>query len=230
MSRRLGTVGAEMSPLREERRALFEAAFTDGHRYLNRSGETEIHFTLHTGGAVRTRGGQLEVGGCLFPANRGLPAGQFIVQCAVGASRNGFGRVVFAAAAPVTWERMQGQVRVTSQAVDSDAITEEWVKTDDLRVEVGSVAFAEPGFGERLEQLAHEHGADDFDDLLQLATAGLVELAVVESTPVLQTSQLEGKRSVAMQAGLGDGTYGVYGGYGADGTLTRLLVDFDLFG
>lgn len=48
--------------------------------------------------------------------------------------------------------------------------------------------------------------------------------------PVLQTSVLEGKRSVAMQSGLGDGTYVVYGGYAADGALTRLLVDFDLFG
>ena len=229
-----------MSLLRDERRALFEAAFTDGHRYLDRyadAGETEVHFALHTGQTVRTRGGQLEVGGCLFPANRGLPAGEFIVQCAAGtqvkppgSARNGFGRVVFTAAAPVKWERMQGQVRVTSQAVDPDAITEEWVKTDDLRVEVGSVAFAEPGFGERLEQLAHEYGADDFDELIQLATAGLVDLSVVESSPVLQSSQLEGRRSVAMQSGLGDGTYAVYGGYTADGTLTRLLVDFDLFG
>jgi hypothetical protein len=33
-----------------------------------------------------------------------------------------------------------------------------------------------------------------------------------------------------MQSGLGDGTYVVYGGYAVDGTLTRLLVDFDLFG
>jgi hypothetical protein len=149
---------------------------------------------------------------------------------AKGQPRNAFGRVIFAAAAPVRWERLQGQVRVTSKAVDPDAITEEWVKTDDLRVEVGSVAFAEPGFGERLEQLGHEYGADDFDELLQLATAGLIDLKVLESTPVLQTSQLEGKRSVAMRSGLGDGTYGVYGGYAADGTLTRLLVDFDLFG
>ena len=119
----------------------------------------------------------------LFPAARGLPSGEYAVQCAqrvpaVGTPRNAFGRVVFAAAPPVRWERMQGQVRVTSKAVDSEAITEEWVKTDDLRVEVGSVAFAEPGFGERLEQLGHEYGADDFDELLQLATAGLIERPV----------------------------------------------------
>ena len=57
-----------------------------------------------------------------------------------------------------------------------------------------------------------------------------MELSVVQSTPVLQSSVLEGKRSVAMQSGLGDGTYVVYGGYAANGTLTRLLVDFDLFG
>lgn len=227
-----------MKPVRDARRALFEAAFTDGHRHLARfpdTGETEIVFSLHTAPSVRTRGGQLEVGGCLFPGNRGLPAGEYPVQCAEGTPVNGvgknaFARVVFAAEAPVKWEALSGQVRVTSKAVDSDAITEEWVKTDTLRVEVGSVAFAEPGFGERLEQLAHEHGADDFDELLQLATAGLVELSVVESTEVLQTSVLEGKRSVAMQSGLGDGTYLVYGGYAADGTLTRLLVDFDLFG
>lgn len=68
------------------------------------------------------------------------------------------------------------------------------------------------------------------DELMQLATAGRVDLVVVESTPVLQTSQLEGKRSVALQSGLGDGAYLVYGGYAADGSLTRLLVDFDLFG
>lgn len=228
-----------MSTLREERSALFEAAFTDGHRHLDRyaeGGEQEIVFTLHSAQPVRTKGGQLEVGGCLFPANRALPAGEYVVQCASGApsgrgaGRNAFGRVLLAPEAPVKWERLQGQVRVTSQAIDPDAITEEWVKTDDLRVEVGSIAFAEPGFGERLEQLAHEHGADDFDELIQLATAGLVDLEVVESTPVLQTSKLEGKRSVAMQSGLGNGTYSVYGGYAADGTLTRLLVDFDLFG
>ena len=229
-----------MSTLRDERCALFEASFTDGHRFVDRfaeGGETEVVFALHSAQKVKTKGGQLEVGGCLFPANRGLPAGEFIVQCAAGAQvkppaagRNGFGRVVFAPAAPVTWERLQGQVRVTSQAVDSDAITEEWVKTDDLRVEGVDIAFAEPGFGERLEQLAHEHGAGDFDELMQLATAGLVELTVVESTPVLQTSQLEGKRSVAMAAGKGAGTYVVYGGYAADGTLTRLLVDFDVYG
>jgi hypothetical protein len=216
-----------MSTLRDARRALFEAAFNDGHRHEH------TVFKLHTAQKVRTKGGQLEVGGCLFPANRGLPQGEYVVQCAQsvpltpGEARNAFARVVFSSVAPVKWERMQGQVRITSQAVDSDAITEEWVKTDDLRVDVGSVAFAEPGFGERLEQLAHEHGADDFDELMQLATAGLVELEVVESTPVMQTSQLEGKRSVAMQSGLGDGTYVVYGGYAADGTLTRLLVDFD---
>lgn len=229
-----------MSPLRDERRALFEAAFSDGHRHLERfadTGPTEIVFRLHTSQPVRTKGGQLEVGGCLFPADRGLPQGEFVVQCASGApvaspelTRNAFVRVLFSPAPPVKWASLSGQVRVTSQAIGSDAPTEEWVKTEDLRVEVGSIAIAEPGFGERLEQLADEHGADDFDELLQLATAGLIELEVVASTPVLQTSQLEGKRSVAMQSGLGDGTYRVYGGYAADGTLTRLLVDFDLFG
>lgn len=225
-----------MRTLRDERRALFEAAFTNGHRHTER-GETEIHFALHTAATVRTKGGQLEVGGCLFPANRALPQGEFVVQCAAGApaatpweARNAFVRVVFGKAAPVKWTPFQGQVRITSKAVDSDAITEEWVKTDELRVEAGSIAIAEPGFGERLEQLAHEYGAKDFDELMQLATAGLVDLVVVESTPVLQTSQLEGKRSVALQSGLGDGTYLVYGGYAADGSLTRLLVDFDLFG
>lgn len=221
-----------MSPLRDARRALFEAAFLDGHRHG--AGPTEVVFALHTAAKVRTKGGQLEVGGCLFPADRTLPAGEFLVQCATGSTaegaRNGFARVVFSSAPAVKWSPLPGQVRVTSQAIGSDAPTEEWVKTDDLRVEVGSIAFAEPGFGERLEQLAHEHGADDLDELLQLATAGLVELEVVASTPVLQTSLLEGKRSVAMQSGLGDGTYVVYGGYAADGTLTRLLVDFDLFG
>jgi hypothetical protein len=220
-----------MSTLRDERRALFEAAFTNGHRFVDRyAADAELRFTVHTGRPVRTRGGQLEVGGCLFPANRGLPAGEFVVQCSTAGGKNGFARVVLAPDAPVKWERMQGQVRVTSQAVDPDAITEEWVKTDDLRVDVGSVAFAEPGFGERLEQLAHEHGADDFDELMQLATAGLVDLKVVESTPVLQTSELEGRRSVAMRSGAGNGTYVVWGGSSADGTLTRLLVDFDLFG
>lgn len=229
-----------MRILRDERRALFEAAFTNGHRHTERSaqsGATEIRFALHTAATVRTKGGQLEVGGCLFPANRALPQGEFVVQCAAGApaatpseAKNAFVRVVFGKAAPVKWTPFQGQVRITSKAVDSDAITEEWVKTDDLRVDAGSIAIAEPGFGERLEQLAHEYGAGDFDDLMQLATAGLVDLVVVESTPVLQTSQLEGKRSVALQSGLGDGTYLVYGGYAADGTLTRLLVDFDLFG
>lgn len=223
-----------MSTLRDARRALFEAAFTDGHRHDENG--AEVVFKLHTAPKVRTKGGQLEVGGCLFPANRGLPPGEFVVQCAQGVppfpaeGTNAFGRVVFGPGVPVKWERLRGEVRITSKAVDSDAITEEWVKTDDLRVDVGSVAFAEPGFGERLEQLAHEYGADDFDELLQLATAGLVELAVVESTEVLQTSQLEGKRSVAMRSGRGDGTYGVYGGFAADGTLTRLLVDFDVFG
>ena len=220
-----------MSPLRDARRALFEAAFTDGHRH-GASG-AQVVFTLHTAAKVRTKGGQREVGGCLFPADRTLPPGEFVVQCANGTppegGRNGFARVVFAAAPAVKWTPLPGQVRVTSQAIGSDAPTEEWVRTDDLRVEVGSIAFAEPGFGERLEQLAHEHGADDIDELLQLATAGLVELEVVASTPVLQTSLLEGKRSVAMQSGLGDGTYVVYGGYAADGALTRLLVDFDLF-
>lgn len=228
-----------MSTLGKERSALFEAAFSDGHRHAEpyaNSADTEIVFKLHAAQKVRTKGGQLEVGGCIFPANRSLPPGEFEVQCAEavpvlpGPSRNAYGRVVFAHAAPVKWERLQGQVRVTSKAIDSEAETEEWVKTDDLRVDVGSIAFAEPGFGERLEQLAHEHGAGDFDELMQLATAGLVELEVVASTPVLQTSQLEGKRSVAMQSGLGDGTYAVYGGYAGDGTLTRLLVDFDLFG
>lgn len=227
-----------MSSPRAARLALFEGAFEDGHRHVENdvdAGDEEVVFRLHAGPhKVKTRGGQLEVGGGLFPAARGLPPGEYAVECAqsvpaVGQPRNAYGRVVFAPARPVRWERLQGQVRVTSKAVDSDAITEEWVKTDDLRVEVGSVAFAEPGFGERLEQLCHEYGADDFDELMQLATAGLIELAVLESTPVLQTSQLEGKRSVAMQSGLGDGTYSVYGGYAADGTLTRLLVDFDLF-
>ena len=222
-----------MSTLRDERCALFEASFTDGHRFVDRfaeGGETEVVFALHSAPKVRTKGGQLEVGGCLFPANRGLPQGEYLVQCAVGARRNAFARVVFGDAVPEKWERLRGEVRVNSQAVDPDAITEEWVKTDDLRVEGVDIAFAEPGFGERLEQLAHEHGAGDFDELMQLATAGLVELTVVESTPVLQTSQLEGKRSVAMQAGKGAGTYVVYGGYAADGTLTRLLVDFDVYG
>ena len=227
-----------MSSVREARLVLFEKAFQDGYRHVENyvdTGDAEIIFRLHSGQKVKTKGGQLEVGGCLFPAARGLPPGEYPVQCAQGVPakgqpRNAFGRVIFAPAPPVRWERLQGQVRVTSKAVDPDAITEEWVKTDDLRVEVGSVAFAEPGFGERLEQLGHEYGADDFDELLQLATAGLIELKVLESTPVLQTSQLEGKRSVAMRSGLGDGTYGVYGGYAADGTLTRLLVDFDLFG
>ena len=229
-----------MSLLRDERRALFEAAFTPGHRHVENyvpTVKTEIVFSVHTAQPVRTKGGQLEVGGCLFPANRSLPAGEFVVQCAVGApvltpdtGRNAFARVVLAPKAPVKWEQLPGQMRVTSKAVDSDAITEEWVKTDELRVEVGSIAIAEPGFGERLEQLAHEYGADDFDELLQLATAGLVELKVLESSPVLQVSQLEGKRSVGMKSGMGDGTYLIYGGYAADGTLTRLLVDFDLFG
>lgn len=229
-----------MKPVRDARRELFEASFTDGHRYVARfpdTGDTEIVFSLHTAPPVRTRGGQLEVGGCLFPSNRTLPAGEYPVQCAAGipaqppgVARNAFARVLLGEAPAVKWEPLAGQVRVTSKAVDSDAITEEWVKTDTLRVDVGSVAFAEPGFGERLEQLAHEHGAEDFDELMQLATAGLVDLSVVESTPVLQTSVLEGRRSVAMQSGLGDGTYVVYGGYAADGTLTRLLVDFDLFG
>lgn len=222
-----------MSTLRDERRALFEASFTDGHRFVDRfaeGGETEVVFALHSAQKVKTKGGQLEVGGCLFPANRGLPQGEYLVQCAVGARRNAFARVVFGDAVPEKWERLRGEVRVNSQAVDPDAITEEWVKTDDLRVEGVDIAFAEPGFGERLEQLAHEHGAGDFDELMQLATAGLVELTVVESTPVLQTSQLEGKRSVAMAAGKGAGTYVVYGGYAADGTLTRLLVDFDVYG
>ena len=221
-----------MSPLRDARRVLFEAAFTDGHRHVEKG--VEVVFTLHTSPKVRTRGGQLEVGGCLFPADRTLPPGEFIVQCATGSTpqggRNALARVVFDAAPAVKWVPLPGQVRVTSQAIGPDAPTEEWVKTDDLRVEVGSIAFAEPGFGERLEQLAHEHGADDLGELLQLATAGLIELEVVASSPALQTSQLEGKRSVAMQSGLGDGTYVVYGGYAADGTLTRLLVDFDLFG
>lgn len=219
-----------MSPVSAARLALFERAFQDGYRHVEHG--AELVFRLHSGGhKVKTKGGQLELGGCLFPAARGLPPGEYPVQCAqgvpaAGQPRNAFGRVVFGAPPPVRWERLQGQVRVTSKAVDPDAITEEWVKTDDLRVEVGSVAFAEPGFGERLEQLGHEYGADDFDELLQLATAGLVELSVLETTAVLQTSQLEGKRSVAMQSGPGDGTYGVYGGYAADGTLTRLLVDF----
>ncbi len=170
--------------LRDARRALLEAAFTDGHRHVQK-GE-ELVFKVHSARAVRTKGGQLEVGGCLFPANRGLPPGEFVVQCAQGVppfpgeARNGFGRVIFAPAVPVKWERLKGEVRVTSKAVEPDAITEEWAKTDDLRVDVGSVAFAEPGFGERLEQLAHEYGADDFDELMQLATAGLVDLAVVE--------------------------------------------------
>ena len=57
------------------------------------------------------------------------------------------------------------------------------------------------------------------------SATGLVDLEVV-----LQTSHFEGKRSVAMQSGMGDGTSGVYGGSSADGTLTRLFVDFDLFG
>lgn len=225
-----------MSPLRAERAALFETAFSAGHRHREKDA-TEIVFTVHTSPPVRTRGGQLELGGCLFPAQRGLPQGEFIVQCATGApalaperGRNGFTRVVFAEEAPIRWELQQGQVRVTEQAIGSDAPTEEWVKTEALRVEVGSIAVAEPGFGERLEQLAHEHGADDFDELLQLATAGLIDLEVLATTPALQTSQLEGKRSVAMQSGLGDGTYLVYGGYTVEGTLTRLLVDFNLFG
>src|SRR4051812_22007063 len=121
--------------LRDTRRALFEAAFTDGHRHVEK-GE-EIVFKLHTAPMVRTKGGQLELGGCLFPASRALPQGEFVVQCAHGVppfpgeGRNGFGRVVFAEGAPVKWERLKGEVRITSKAVEPDAITEEWAKTDD---------------------------------------------------------------------------------------------------
>jgi hypothetical protein len=230
-----------MRPLTDARRALFEVAFTDGHQHVEDfadSGPTPLVFRLHEGAKVRTRGGQLEVGGSLFPADRTLPAGEFVVQCArcgppkagVSQSRNAYARVVFSPGAPVKWEQLEGQVRVTSQAISPDAETEEWVKTIHLRVEDGSVAFAEPGFGERLEQLVHEHGAEDVGELQQLSTAGLVDFRIVEANDVLQTAELEGRRSVAMQSGVGDGTYGVYGGYAADGSLTRLVVDFDLVG
>ena len=77
-----------MSTLRDERRALFEAAFTPGQRHVENyvpTVKTEIVFSVHSSAPVRTKGGQLEVGGCLFPANRTLPAGEFVVQCAVGA-------------------------------------------------------------------------------------------------------------------------------------------------
>lgn len=234
-------VPPSLRPLTDVRRALFEAAFTEGHRHVEDfadTGPTELVFRLHGGGRVRTRGGQLELAGCLFPSDRSLPAGEFEVQCArcgpraapTSVQRNAFARVVFSRQAPVTWEQLEGQVRVTSQAIGSDAETEEWVKTIHLRIDDGGVSFAEPGFGERLEQLVHEHGADDLAELQQLATAGLVDFRVLAQTDVLQTSELEGRRSVSMTSGLGDGTYGVFGGYAADGSLCRLLIDFDLVG
>lgn len=221
-----------MTPLTDARRSLFEAAFVDGHLHDEKyadTGVTQIVFRTHDAAKpVRTKGGQLEVGGCLFPANRSLPAGDFSVQAATGAmasapqqARTAYARIVFTAGEPVRWEQMRGQIRSTSSAIGSDAVTEQWVGTEALRVDGGGIAIAEPGFGERLEQLMAQHDLEP-DEVGEYVDT-------IEEGPVLQTSQLEGKVSVAMLAGMGDGTYGVYAGYDAQNVLTRLLVDFDLF-
>ena len=88
-----------MSSLREARIALFERAFQDGYRHVENyidTGDAEIVFRLHSAPhKVKTKGGQLEVGGCLFPAARGLPPGEYPVQCAQGVPAKGSPRSAF---------------------------------------------------------------------------------------------------------------------------------------
>lgn len=176
---------------------------------------------------VKTKGGQLEVGGCLFPGNRALADGEFPVDFAFDEEgRCLYARVKFGDAVPVKWAQMAGLRRMTSRALASDAITEDWVKSDDLRIEDGSFAISEPGFGERIEQYAHEHGANDLDALLALAALGVIPLNALETTDVLQTWELDGRRSAALRAPVGEGTYGVFAGFSRDGVLTRMVVDF----
>jgi hypothetical protein len=204
-----------MSTEREQRRLQYETAFTDGRHVIHAAGFP-----------VRTKGGQLEVGGQLFPGNRALSEGQFPVEFAVDSSgRCLLARVKLEEAPPVKWAPMAGLRRMTSRALASDAITEDWVKADELRVEDGSFSISEPGFGERIEQFAHEHSAQDLDSLLALAALGVVPLTSLEANDVFQCWDLEGRRSAALRSSVPEGEYGVFGGFSSAGALTRLVVD-----
>lgn len=223
----------------EQHRALFESAFNKGttHEATVDGATSRWVFLQHTSTwGVKTRGGQVELAGSLFPSDRGLPEGAFKVEvaaCALesgkGGAKNAFVRVAFGPWAPVRWAVMEGQSRAGVKALDPSANTEQWVNTTKLRVEGGSMAVAQPGFLERLEQLALENHTD-FEGVRAMGERGELPLVTLETTPVLQTLRLEERVAVAMQCAAGDAEFTVWGGYDENGTLTRLVVDFAVFG
>lgn len=222
----------------ETRLGLFERAFVPRYVHVESHGgvETRVRFEVHQSATrLKPRGGQLELGGCLFPQDRSLPQGEFAVEIARGSRehgregpRNDLVRLVLVKALPERWERLTGLTRASSQALDPTARTEQWVATEHLALDAGSMAIAEPGFGERLEQLAHEHRTD-FDGVRLMGERGEVDLTTLESTEVLQATRLEGRHSVAFETGKPRGEFFVWGGYTAKGALCRLLIDFEVF-